>query len=106
MNSPLVSLADFQALAGLSDGAVVWLLKENKLPVVYSRETGLAVDATAATVAQLIEAIMHEHKESLVRHESLLMEKIGAIISAHLETILDEAVSRIGAAGDSPRARS
>lgn len=95
MNDPFVTLAEFQAISGLSDGAVVWLLRSNALPLRYSTAEGLRVDASAASARSLIEAIMRDHGAALEQHEAVLAEKAAAVVARHLELIIDEAIERV-----------
>lgn len=91
----LVSLAEFQRLTGLSDSAVLWLLKHNKLPLAYTSELGLRVDSAHASTRTMVESMVREHDELLTADSSLLMARITALINTHLESILETAQARL-----------
>lgn len=93
-----IPLAEFQALTGLTDQALLHLLRENRLPVSASA-AGLLVDTGAAELPLLVEALRTAHDRALQERESLLIEEVGQIINGELDEIIAEALA-ILAEGD------
>jgi hypothetical protein len=94
----LISLAEFRQLSGLTESALVWLLEHNTLPLAYTPETGLMIDAGAATVEHLLAAIRREHGATIAQHEAVFMERIATVVNRHIGAIVDDATARLSAA--------
>lgn len=97
-----VSLTEFQRLTGLSDSAILWLLKHNKIALAYSLDQGIRVDAGDASTRLMVEAMIHQHETLISEDESLLMERISALIRTHLESIFETAQARLGGSPSKP----
>jgi len=95
--STQIPLAEFRRLSGLTDSAVVWLLEHNKVPLAYTPEGGLMVEAGSATVEELLAAIRREHGAAIAQHDAVFMEQIATVVNRHLSAIVDDATARLAA---------
>ncbi|MBX7139305.1 MAG: hypothetical protein K1X83_15125 [Oligoflexia bacterium] len=89
----LLKLADFQNLSGLSDRALMWLLKNQKLACQCSAAGEILVDADSAEMQEIVTALKQQSREIGVRRASLIKEKLGQLVSQRVERVIDEAIA-------------
>lgn len=94
MTSRLVSLQEFQKLTGLSDKALVYLLKQNLLRCSVSDQSLLMVDLESVEIQHLQAAILERHGEVLNLNSTVISETLGTIVRDHLDVIVNEALGR------------
>lgn len=87
----LVSLFEFQKLTLLSDEAVLWLLKHNRLSCSLDSDGSILIDTSAVTTKSLVQAISAIRSDTLATLDSALLEKCARRFSEHLEEIALEA---------------
>ena len=87
-----VSLSKFQSATGLSDHSVLWLLKENHLPIDYTSEQGIMVDINSNTVQEVVHAVVARQQAALSSHDSILKEACSRVIREKIEEIFEDAI--------------
>jgi|GEM_PF-3478697 len=92
-----LSLGEFQKLTGISDAALLWLLKNNKLRCQVDSKKGLIVCPENLELQNLVEAVARRKQKVLAKHEKLLIEKMARIIRENFEAITEEAIARVTA---------
>lgn len=90
-----VSLEDFQKLTGISDSALLWLLKRQNLVCEIGQSGILQIDIESAHVKSLIEALAQKQTEVLAADRDLLFERISGILLTRLDDIVARAVVRV-----------
>ncbi len=87
------SLSEFQRLSGLSDSALLWLLKSGKLSLKLDRGA-LSVDFTAKDMESLIESL--KESETLIAPElkEQLAETAAVVLREELGVMLEEALNK------------
>lgn len=90
-----ISLQEFQALTGLPDAAVVWLLRHNRLLCTIDAERGIMVDVASAHNAAIVEALKARRRVVADAERDTLRSQIGTMIQDELDRILDEACARL-----------
>ncbi len=101
MSSRFVSLQEYQRLSGLSDKALLHLLKHNLLSCSNRENSGLVVDIESTEVRALHEAILKRQQEVSLQQQDLISERVGTIVRDEMQSIIDEAIARLIAAQDS-----
>lgn len=87
-----ISLIDFQRLSGLSDRALMHLLKSTQLKC--STEQGqILIDIEQLSVKKLVEAVSHKSAQLLLKDQNYLSERIASTLTTKLESIFDQALS-------------
>ena len=93
-----LTIEEFQRTAGLSDAAVLWLLR--KKPELWSLADGqLTIDAGSADLASLIEAMAAREGALLEEQRRLVTERIARIIGNHLDALFTEAAAELSRGG-------
>lgn len=88
-----LTLSDFQKLTGLSDAALLYLLKENKLACETNRDGALLVDVSTVQIKELIQALTKRQSEALEVEREVIKERIARIASEELGSIIDRAIT-------------
>ena len=91
----LVTLTEFQRITGLSDQALLWLLKDNQLECSIDEENGLMIDIESTNTTELIKAVALKHEQVLERHKRIVSERFARIISEQMEEIARDVIARI-----------
>jgi hypothetical protein len=90
-----VTLKEFQQLTGLSDTAVLWLLKNDALRCSVDAETHLRIDLDAVSAEDLRNALLARQQEVLDAHADIIAERLGTIVRERLDAVVEDALSRI-----------
>ncbi len=85
----LITLKEFQKHIEISDSALIWLLKENKIPCQTNDNKGLVIDIDRVDTKALIEGIATIKKSYLESEEDVLVEKFARIIDESLQEFLN-----------------
>jgi len=89
-----LSLTEFQDLVGLSDSALVWLLKNSDLECHIGDDGKIRVDASSTSTKDLVKALTTANKELLQKDAQMIKEKLSQMIGEEFENISREALSR------------
>ena len=95
----LVTLENFQKLAGLSDRALCWLLVRNRLRCENDAQHGLMVDLDSLETRELLKSISAEQSSALESGQRLLIERLAGVATKGFEEIVNQACSLIQARG-------
>lgn len=87
-------LSDFQAMTGISDATLGYLLKEGLLPCSLDQQR-LQVDVESLPLNNLLSAIMESKKKALQDYHDIAIERITVLLSDYLEKIMEEAVQEL-----------
>ena len=95
MSSRYVNLQEFQRLSGLSDKALLHLLKHNQLRCEVRDGSCLVIDIESTETKALQESILQRQHETLNSHQDLISERLGTIVRDEMQSIVDEAIARL-----------
>lgn len=87
-----ITIAEFQSATGLSDSAIMWLIRRNELPFDYSKERGLLIDAENVGTKEIVAALISKGQSALEKERSLIMERLSVIVAEQLDRILNDAL--------------
>ena len=88
-----MSLAEFQRVTRLSDAALMWLLRSNRLPGRIDPSAGFQVALESLDIEPLISAALQSEERSSQARRSLLAARLTRVISENLEEIAQRAVT-------------
>lgn len=91
----MVSLNDFQNATGLSNEALLWLLKNNKLQISQHEKKGILVEISSVEKSELIKSMLHRDISLLEQNKGLIKERMSLIINQQLEELLDKALAQL-----------
>lgn len=91
----LVTLSDFQKLAGLSDKALSWLLTRNLVACQTDAARGILVDLDSVETGDLLKSIAARRSRVLREGDRLMMEKLAAVATRNFEDIIEQVVREI-----------
>lgn len=92
----LITIQEFQHTAALPDSAMLWLLKSGGIAHSIDSKQGIMIDLDSASVQKTIKGLTECRQSALTDNRSLIIEKIGAIISDNVELIFSEALASCG----------
>jgi hypothetical protein len=95
----LIPLKEFQRVSGLSDGALLWLLKENRLPIRAGADGGVQIEVDGIELPRLIAALSARQQEAWQNDRRLLLEKCASLIKNSFAEVIAETIARIAPAG-------
>lgn len=90
-----VTLKEFQQLTGLSDTALLWLLKNDALHCSLDGEARLQIDLDAVSAENLRTALLARQQEVLDSQADIIAERLGTIVRERLEAVVEDALNRI-----------
>ncbi len=89
----LVKLAQFQDLLALSDKALMYLLRENRLKLSFDPAQGILVNIEDLDMKDLVEAIASLKRDLLRDNSELIAERLASIVGNKLERLVEEALA-------------
>ena len=69
MTEKQLSLDELQNITGLSDSALLWLLKTGRLRCITNKEGVIFVDISSVELSDLVSALTRIQTESLKKHQ-------------------------------------
>jgi hypothetical protein len=91
----MISLREFQSATGLSNDALVWLIKNNKLTFEYNKTKGLLVDIDGVNKNQLIQSMLEKEVSDLESNKDIIKERLSIVVASKVEELFEEALSRL-----------
>lgn len=89
-----VSLREFQEVTGISDRAMLEILKRNQLSCQLDEEHGIMVELESADAEQLIEVVVTSERDRFTADKGLIRERFRTIIVERLNEIIDDVVEQ------------
>ena len=90
-----LSILAFQKFSGLSDAAIYWLIKLNRLPLTYDPTKGLEVIIDKVDLKDLIRTLGERKVSAIKLDEGLLKERLFKLLAENLDEITSEALKLI-----------
>ena len=91
----LISLTEFQKLVHLSDEALLWLLKSNRLPCSIAPDGSIVVNSSGAEMKALVQAISKSRSDTIANLDTLILEKCARLVSGHVEEFAEVALRSV-----------
>ena len=91
-----IPLADFQQLVGLSDGALLWLLKEGVLPCEATPEGRVHVLLDAVQSDSLARELVKRRAAARPPTVEILIEQCGELLTRRIQDLANEVLANAG----------
>lgn len=88
-------LSEFQKLSGLSDSALVSLLRENRIRCHIDEKRGIMVEASERDGELLIGAMLESERRAFAENESIIVERLTGIVADELERMCLSVIERL-----------
>lgn len=98
-----LSIEEFQRASGLSDSAVLWLLKSNQLKCRSDPKKGLLICNDSLEMQTLVEAIARGKHRAAGKDQRILVEKMARIVRENMESIFEESIARVASRAKTSR---
>ncbi len=90
-----VTLHELQLTTGLSDQALLHLLKQKETACKVDPEQGLLVDADSVSTKSMIQALLERSTTLLESEKEVLVARFSHTIGEQIEELIEEALQRL-----------
>ena len=88
----LVTIQEFQALVGLPDSAMLWMLNNPEAVHSIDPKRGILLDLEGSAIGDVVRSLLVVQDTIIKQNRSLIVERISSIISDNLESIFADAM--------------
>ena len=90
-----MKLSEFQKLTGLSDEALFWLLREEKLACSVDEHGSIYVNPEHVAIKKTLSEVLSIKREVMSEHVDILSEKCGKLIDRKIDELTSEAIEQL-----------
>ena len=96
--SNTISLGEFQRLTRLTDDAMMWLLRNKKIPLLISNDE-IQIEVKLLQERVIIDALLQAGKEEAHIEDQLVVERITSLLGDKIELAIEEAFALLAKSG-------
>lgn len=90
-----VTLHELQITTGLSDQAMLHLLKQRETACKVDPDKGIMIDADSVSTKSMIQALLERSTSLLASEKDVLVARFSHTIGAQIEELIEEALHRL-----------